>query len=146
MKLAVNLLFLALFLVGSVSAQNGNKKDFDMLLSARISSKENVTILMFFSNGTYNVEKQKDGEQVSFSSKTLADADLKRLKKLIKTSRPIVLNNIYSCNKKPVNRYNATILNFFEAKKKVIIDNDCKTNRQVKNLQSYINEIIEMTN
>lgn len=145
MKLVVKLLFVSLFFVGSVSAQSSSENDLDMLLSARISSKENVTTLMFYSNGTYNVEKQADGEQISSSSNTLNASELKRLKKLIKASRPIVLNNMYSCNKNPVNRYNATILNFIKANKKVIIDNDCKTNRQVKNLQSYISEVVAMS-
>ena len=142
MKTTFTLLLSSLFFISQLFGQLKQQEELKLLMSARISSEQIVTNVLFFTDGSYSVQKNQNDTSTDVTFLKLSSSELKSLKKLIKASRPLVLRNKYSCNNNEINKYNSVIYSFSESNKTVLIDKDCKTTRKLDELLTYINNIL----
>ena len=74
-------------------------------MSTKIVTDDESVNLLFFENGSYRLQKSKNGEEISSKSLTLSEPDLKSLEKLITKAKPMVWSvmprAILSINSKP---------------------------------------------
>ncbi|WP_299519273.1 hypothetical protein [Winogradskyella sp.] len=138
------ILFLSiLFILSSFSPQTNLDKDIKILMSAKIVSNEESVNVLFFANGSYSLQKLKNGVETYSKSLTLSESELKSLEKLIAKAKPLVLKDRYTCAEKMVNKTNATLYYFDKSKKTIIVNNDCRSNKKLNNIRAFIEGILE---
>ncbi|WP_299364058.1 hypothetical protein [Winogradskyella sp.] len=132
-----------LFVLSSFSPQTNFDKDTKILMSAKIVSSEESVNVLFFTDGSYSLQKLKNGTETNSKSLMLSESELKTLEKLIARAKPLVLKSTYTCIEKKVNKTNATLYYFGKSKKTVIVNNDCQSNTKLNNIRAFVDKILK---
>ena len=126
------------FFTSSVQSQ-----DNEILLTRNATSEGNSNSIIFFSNGGYSVSEKSANETTKNFKGKLSESELKELKKEIRSVRPIALKDTYYCNKE-MDRLNSTMYFFstHRLRKKVIINNSCKTPKNLQKFDEYLESLV----
>ncbi|WP_422106512.1 hypothetical protein [Winogradskyella sp.] len=137
------LFLLILFVLSSFSPQVNVDKDTQILMSAKIVSNEASVNILFFTDGSYSLQKLKNGAETYSKSLMLSESELKSLEKLIAKAKPLVLRATYTCTEKTVNKTNATLYYFGKSNKTIIVNNDCRSNKKLNTIRAFVERILE---